>query len=287
MWATSLETIGLDTSNSKGTEIAGSGTANVKSSYTQLVASTGLTAVWIQLMVGHSTSANTADFLYDIATGAAASETVVIADVPFCTGGNTFYTRSTTLIPIAIASGTRIASRVQLNGTATTLFFTISAILGAESDITSGAVTNYGSNTSDSGAVSVDPGGTANTKGSYSQIAASTSAAHNWLNPVLGNQDNGVRTGANWLMDIATGAAASEVVVIPDVWIEMGSTLDVPFTYSWNFGVTEIASSTRLAARMQCSITDATDRTFDLAIFGSNPTFSGGGGGGGEHSHVF
>jgi hypothetical protein len=128
--------------------------------------------------------------------------------------------------------------------------------------------TTYGAATGDSGAVSVDPGGSANTEGSYSEITAGTTHNIKSLLIVVGTAGNGALSAANWLIDIATGTGGSEQILIPNLC--MGAALQSDFMIPAVFGpfVVDIASGTRLAARAQCSITDATDRLFDMEILG-------------------
>lgn len=284
MWSTQLEAVGVDTSHSGGTFIVGSGTANTKGSYVELDASTAFTVSWFMAQFGHQSELFTGEALIDIATGAGGAEVVLIANI-----GLTFYlgnvpsSRPGLLIPVAISSGTRVSARCQISITSVVNIITI-LLLIAESSISGSSVADtYGANTADSSGTEIDPGGTANTKGSYVEITGSSSNDHNWLALIIQNGANVARTDSSFLLDIATGAAGAETVVIPDLWFAIDASNDVFITGIWSIGVNDISSGTRIAARAQAQTNDAADRLFDLMIIGFDVALPAGG----EASHVF
>ena len=101
--------------------------------------------------------------------------------------------------------------------------------------------------------------GAINTKGSYVELTASTSAdiAGFWL---LINTANA--SANRYLIDIATGAAASEVVLVPDVYSQPGTlgagdqVVFIPLN---------ITSGTRVSARCQCN---GASGTVNVAVIG-------------------
>jgi len=127
-------------------------------------------------------------------------------------------------------------------------------------------VHTYGVTTGTTSGTQIDPGGTADTKGSWTQITGSTSARHTLL--ILCVQaDNGAMTDADWRIDLGVGGSGSETTIWSDrvVRATAGGD-DIAPNYIPIPMVVPI--STRLAVRAQCSITDATDRLFDCAILG-------------------
>lgn len=86
--------------------------------------------------------------------------------------------------------------------------------------------------------------GAANTKGSYVQLDASTAFAVAWVTIILSNQNNG---GRDVLVDIATGAAGAETVVIANIW---GGTQNSFPNNVYRFRLS-IAAGVRIAARAQ------------------------------------
>lgn len=266
-----------------GTTITANASNNTKGSYTQMVASSTFQSNSLQFM--STSNDNTAGllFLTDIATGGAGSETVIIPNIASeATSSTSVATcHAHQLFRIKIASSTRIAIRCQCSTGSSTevVAITLSAAGGVDGCT---AFVDYGTSTGDSGATQIDPGGSANTKGSYVELTSSTSAI---IQDLLTSLTYGHTTVAtcSWCVDVATGAAASEVVLIPDIRHSSSTTSGGSGSVqprSYNF-LTYIAASTRIAARASCSITTATARLFDFAIYGAvAPTESSGSGGG-------
>jgi hypothetical protein len=260
-----IKTVGAVGSTSKGTVVT-SGAANTKGSWVALSTSTPNDADGLIILIG-SPSASV-DYLVDIGVGAAASEIVIIANLTI--GGKIPMTRTSyPLWPISIPAGTRLSARCQDSTGSSTL--SVHAMLVQNGLMTSAPLSRvvaYGPNTADSGAVSVDPGATINTKGAWTQITSSTTSDHTGLIVGIGNQANTVRTTSDFLLDIGVGAAAAEQVLIPNLRIRQDTTDDnlQPCLFPV-FSVT-IPQGTALSARAQCSINDATDRLFDVALYG-------------------
>lgn len=256
------------------------GSNNTKADWTELVASSSFAADSLGLVMFAGTTV--ADCLVDIATGAAASESVILENIPYGMGNTTGTPCGSLILPISIASGSRVSARYQAS--TSTMTMRLAGYLMAKDTVAFHECTSsvtYGANTTDSGGAGVDPGGSANTKGVYTELSASTSADIKWLVVGISNQINGARSGAFFLVDIATGAESSESVVVPDLFFAMSALTDAP-GFHWFFPVPiEIASGTRLAVRAASNITDATDRLFDVIVLGFNGTSAGGGGGGG------
>jgi hypothetical protein len=83
----------------------------------------------------------------------------------------------------------------------------------------------------------------------------------------VGNQANTSRISTDYLMDFAIGAAASEQIVIPDLYL--GASVNVTVMGPKVFGPFDIPipSGSRLAARCQCVSGGA---SFDLIVYGVN-----------------
>lgn len=91
---------------------------------------------------------------------------------------------------------------------------------------------------------SVPLGGSA-VKGAYTQLIAATAAAYSALLIVIALTDGGANN-ENYTIDIATGAAASEVVVVPDLRALCASATKGVVAY---YLPLRIQSATRVAAR--------------------------------------
>jgi len=261
------DTVGEVASSSSMTVITASATANTKGSYTQIVASTAFDSTWMMLIVrGFGTSRG---FLLDLAIGAAASEKVIISNLLLGSSGNGCLPGTYGPFPISIPAGTRIAARLQsTTGSSTAQIEVVLGASGFADDAPLGIVTTYGADTSDSGGTQVDPGGTINTKGTWSEITSSTSREIKALCIAIGNQSNSAPGNASWLFDIGIGAGGSEKVVLADLYLVTTSSFAaqlIPNAFAFPIS---IPSGTRLSARAQCVINDATDRLFDVALYG-------------------
>ena len=239
------------------------GAQHVKGSYTELIASTGFYATGFFISFGVYTTS--ADFLIDIAYGVGGSEQIVVANLLHSL--TVVLEEAEVFIPIIVPVGTRISARVQsTDGSAT---IRMSVVIQAGGVLGSGMqlCTTYGDNPADSGGVSVDPGGVANTYGAYSEIIASTTRVIKKLIVGLGNQDNVSTVTASWKIDIAINVGGSENPCIPRLQsVGYGTTFHI--TPSFRVIEIDIPIGSRISVRAMCSSTDATDRLFDVVLIG-------------------
>lgn len=275
----SVEAYSMDTANSIPLLITDPVGTNAKGGYTQLIASTGF-ATKALMIYPYGTSA-LADFLFDISTGGAGSESVVLADIPVSTSNtiNSNNAYGASVFPIAIASGTRVAARFQVTSLSAHLRLGVYGI--AEDTVPFANCTSsvtYGTTAASSRGTTIDAGGTANTKpATFTTIAASTSADHQWFVIGCNNLANTARTNAGWLVDIATGAASSETVIIPNLVFSASSGMNCTYPFCSPPIPIAVSSGTRISARAQCTTNDATDRLISLTVIGFSGTASAGG----------
>lgn len=120
--------------------------------------------------------------------------------------------------------------------------------------------------------ITIDPGGTANTKGSWVQMTSSSSDRVVGLMMAVGDAGDIARAAAqNIAIDIGIGASSSERVVVPDITFTADTNSD-----QWGPRVTgiypcDIPSGTRFALRSQCSVNTASDRLIDCTLHGFVP----------------
>src|SRR4029077_8721859 len=112
-----------------GTTVTANAAADTKGSYAQIVASSAFACNSVIIDVQFTAAAVGRQYRLDIATGAALSETVVVADL-LAEGTNaaTSVIGGTYTLPLAIPSGTRISARCQCSTGAATLSVTITLI---------------------------------------------------------------------------------------------------------------------------------------------------------------
>lgn len=261
-----------------GATLTASGTANTKGSYTELTSSSGFECNSIAVTIRNTSTTEGVHYLFDIATGAGGAETVV---VPNLSGESTWSSGSTAsngtfVLPLTISSATRIAARCQASTGSQTMAMSLSLVAAGDTDGPT-SYTDYGADTATSDLTQVDPGGVADTKGSYTEITASTSAVTQILSMMSSLSGNGNPSTSIWMVDIATGAAGSEVVLVPDIMVTATVTVGSINPRSITL-MTYIAASTRLAVRASCAITDATDRLIYIALLAATaPAETGGG----------
>jgi hypothetical protein len=259
-------TAGAVSSASSGTVITASATANAKGSWTQLVASTPFAASGIFVRVGDEANASTR-YLIDIGIGSTGNEIVLIPDlhnsVQSSFGFNIYF------FPLEIPAGVRLSARVASSRASDTVSIVIYLVDRAFTTQASyQIVTAYGVNAASTTGTTVDAGATLNTKGAWTQIASSTSRNIRSLSVAIGDRGDTVRAYKSYLLDIGIGPALSEQVVIADLYFNAhgGNNCIMPGFFSAL--PVSIPAGTRLAARMQASTTDATDRLIDVILYG-------------------
>lgn len=279
--ASGLQYIGYPVGpNSRSLQLGADASANTKGAYAQFVASSPFGCNRITIICQNPEVTNAGrQWLYDLATGAGGAETVLVPNMCVSNGGG-FNAVQHVQIPLDIPASTRIVARCQCSTGGDDIFVGIQLEKAGDTPGPTSYV-NYGSNTGDSGATSVDPGGTVDTKGAYSAITTSTSAVTQILVLMFTTAGNTVPQTAIWSLDLATGAGGAETVLIPDLKIAavMQTTTGAMSTRGLTF-LTYIAASTRVAVRASCNINDATDRLIDVALLAATAPAEAASGGG-------
>lgn len=268
----SYETAPAGPSSVDNTLTAG-GSNNTKGSYVQFTASLGFTCNKVHITTTFGSTAFTS-LLIDVATGAGGAESVKIPNLLANNVNNTenynpFYFE----FPLEVPSGTRVALRCQASTASRTITVGVQFVAaGGTSGIST--FSQHGGDTGSSTGVAVDPGGTANVKGSYSVLTSSSAILAQSITLVL-HRVNGTVASLRWCIDLATGAGGAEVVLIPDV---RSSQASYSATYighhpnSFTF-LTYIPAATRIAVRASCNVNTATARNFDCqVVLGTAPS---------------
>lgn len=267
-----VETFAADTSGSLGASVSNLTALNTKGAYVELIASTSFAYSGMRFEFCQSNGVTAyGPILADLAIGASGSEKIIAENLFHDTWRGSQFSNNL-LLPISVPSGSRLSARFQSGGN-TSAGLTISATgftTGFASPFFAGhsRLITMGANTADSGGVSIDPGGTANTKGSWTEVVASTSVSLAYLYMIIGEQQNpALDEFFDWLFDIAIGASGSEKVLVNNLWHhERG--LEYGDGYVHGPLPVSIPAGSRLAVRSQCSRTDATDRLRDVVLYG-------------------
>lgn len=247
-------------------------TPHVKTSWTQLVASSGSDdwyGFWVMFGASTNTSATDTSALLDVAVGAAASEQAVVSDLPvgyLISSGSV--ARQTFFVPLFVPAGVRVSARIQ-SAVANKAYSV--AVLGnaTHSGLSSGSevygrCTTYGTNSGTSQGVTVAPSASNATFGSWTELTSSTTYPMHGI--LLGIQAAGgtVVKGQYVRCQIGAGAGGSEVAVCNDLWF-YSDTNEYVDRADLNKPITgfDLPAGTRLAARLAVDTTSGT--SFDLS----------------------
>lgn len=260
-----FEAIGIDAGNSTGTLVTPSASANVKGSYAELTSATAFSYEAVYVTIECST---VAPVLVDVAIGAAASEVVLIPDLFFSKAlSSAVRSIARFLIPIAVPAGARVAARAASpNGSGATCRVAILGIGGDGILVGNGSSAWSAVHASIAKGVVVDPGGSADTKGSWVELISSTPSLTRSLTVTIGNDNIISNTFDHWLVDIATGAGGSEVLKLSDFFITGENSLD--FCRSNITIPCAIPAGTRIAARAQSNDITVNRRELLVSLIG-------------------
>lgn len=219
-----------------------------------VMASTSSKANYLLISFAYKTPSSDRRASVSIGLGTSGNETVIVESLT--TARSTQSTREveTYWVPVNVPAG----SRVSVRGTDISLGLdlirtTISAYKLGEHLYTN---VDLLGNASISAA-------SAHTKGSWGQITAACarnydSVAVSTLAPSIG------MTNSKWLVDIGTGAAASEVVVLANLAGYTPASTDIPRPTSFQFYPITLRQGVRVAARTQGTVTEA----FSVYVYG-------------------
>ncbi|WP_436759345.1 hypothetical protein [Streptosporangium sp. V21-05] len=245
--------------------LASSGSANTKGSYLTLLSGLPTPVGWINIgVLSSSLGAGDRAMIMDLAVGGAGSETIIAADI-VC--GNRLNT--SLCFPLHVPAGATLRARIATALTSQIIPTTATAFM-AEPD--SGIsipsrITSYGTAPASSGGTTITPSGTANVKGSWAQLTASTARPIHAL-MVMVQGSTSTHLAGSYAVDIAVGGSGSETVIIPDHSVAVDTNEYVqpmsPDFYPLSMG---IPAGVRLAAR--CAVTTGSVATpVEVAVYG-------------------
>ena len=248
------------------------GGANVKGSWVQITAATSFAYDSVTLILLQPVTDGGGDsFLVDIGIGAAASEIVVVPNIHFDGSRGSFadWTATITLLPITVASGSRLACRCQAFGAAgsrTIDVFVVGRSGGSNLNrAITGPVVAYGVLTASTNATLVDQGAVANTYGAWTQIVLSTSSAHNFLQVLVTNNDQNIGTAINNVFDFQVGLGGVGVeTIIGQFRFGVSNGVGIVSIPAPLFA--QIPSGTRIIARCKCDSVTASARNATFMI---------------------
>jgi hypothetical protein len=237
---------------------------NSKGSYVQLTSSLSDNISLFYLISAYSSYNQR--FLVDMAIGAAGSENIIIANIPI----QAFAYNSSGVYPIhfpfRLKQGVRISFRCQSDYKNSKINM---GILGLKYNTLSESFQScdtMGTVTGSSRGTSVDPGGTADTYGSYTEIVSSTSRNYKSLLVfALPTYTSGLTCTRT--VKIALGAAGSEIDIAQRCICGQNSIYDYGVhSYPWVIPF-NVKSGVRISAAAKCSSTSTGRETY-VSIIG-------------------
>jgi len=260
--------LGASTASTIGNTATSSGsTADTKGAWQQLTASLAQDAESMMLLVGQGLQSRS--YMFDLGIGGAGSE-IVIAENLYYECSSISHRGLALWLPMSIAAGQRVALRCQANsGVSQTMNYIVTMItspLGFPSGFDRckmlGAVAASTALTQ-----LADPGGTAHTKGAWTEIAASADFDIQAFYLAVSQVDNGtIGIDQTHLIDIGIGAASAEVEFLRNQYVSVDTVADTPGPMYIGPYLCNIPSGTRISARHQTNDTDATDRRISVGI---------------------
>ncbi len=255
------QNVGIVAANSTGLLLT-SGLANTMGTYTQLIASTTSDACFIVVIIDTfpSTSPQVAA---DIAIGAGGSEKIICSQLLTNELGF-WYT-----FPCNIPSGTRIAARIQSATASDTTDVSLLLFDGAFTQIEGAAgVDSIGFVAASTQGTTIDPGAVGNTKGAYAQLVASSSRDYMGFMICCDTLNATPGTNTKYLLDVAVGAAGSEVVILSNLQGFRILTNVTAYPGGAAFYPISIPAGSRIAVRAQANNTATPARTFGITLYG-------------------
>ena len=203
----------------------------------------------------------------DFGIGPAASEVVIAENLLI--GETRIKTANGWWCPLYIPKGERVAVRQQATSTTSDThvgFHPYSMQRGMVNSMLGSKIISLNLVTSNTRTVEYDAGGSTNTKGSYTQITASLSDDVIAMCYTTDTDNDASTVDVDKLFDFAIGAAASEVILMPDLPVrsEAGFDDDTPYNTPWI--PCSIPAGTRLAYRGQHGAGNAVDRDLHIAF---------------------
>jgi len=251
--------------SSKGTSItAGHGSYG---SWTQIIASTSYDACWINVRIWPTNNSSFRTFT-NIGVGSGGNEVAIASDL-YASSGTAGTSFCEYWIPCCIPAGTRISA--QCNNSATTDSNNVQITLydGAFT-MMEGAAGLDSIGGSPPTATDVDPGGSASTYGSWTQLTASTPRDYMGLLICVGQNstDNAAYLASTpCYVELAVGGSGSEQLIVPDYGFASSNPPNI--TSQWcPFLPIPIPSGTRISARVAQGNTTSGTRVVGVMAYG-------------------
>lgn len=258
-------TAGAATASSLGTSVAAGSPANSLGSWVQLVAA-GSNPGGVLILFVENTTSSQRSVMLNIGIGPSGSQVIVVPQL-YCAMGP--YALAQAVLPIYIPPG--VALWVQSQGVvaASAVYVTASLVMpGFMPSTPFQRVTAYGASSLTSQGITVDPGGTVNTKGAWTEISASIANPTKMLLMGVGQLATSGAAVLCQLVDIGVGPSSGAVTtIISNIPVYNNGSYIVLPCFVGPFPAT-IPAGSNLWGRSQCNNNGATVRLLSIALYG-------------------
>lgn len=204
-----VENYGAITGSTLGTLVSGNATAGLPGAWYELTSATGMQSSAIAVHISDPSGANLMNI--DLAIGPAGSEVLIAGGLMFRADGYSRNSSMTYRLPITIPAGVRLAARVTAQSSSRTVRVIVQGFAGSGGEATYQGMGWLGY------MYQVTTGYTANTKGAWVQLIASTTRPYKALHAAWALLDFSGTSNASAMIDIGVGTAGSETVIVPNL----------------------------------------------------------------------
>lgn len=254
------EALGITNAGTPGVTITANASANVKGSYATIGTPTFDYNAITLIMRGAGTG-NPMRFLADLALGA--TPDVVADNLLFHHDRNN--EASVYCLPLFCPSGVAIKARIQASTGSETMSATlIGHSIGPTWTRGASMIVACGADTANTAGTQMDPGGTANTLGTYATLSSGLNQdAFAYLLAI--SKRDVVNTDVSWICNIGLGATPDVIGQIP---LYVDNANDTPDPKVYGPVMQSIPRAVAIKSAVQCSITTATERLIETILYG-------------------
>ncbi len=256
--------------STRGILLTANASADTKASSWTTVGTT--TFAWELMIVTLDRASAGADYIIDIGIDDGGGNVwVLVPDLRLASRKGANELGVVVAIPVHVPSGAQLRARCACSTGSATMDIMVRGFSlgpGGQPGFTK-VIALYAAATSRG--VTVDPGGTGNTKVRTQLIASSDErigAAFAMIGP---NADVARTASTDIVFDIETGANPNERIILPNFRVVCNTGCDNPFPQSTPVFPCDVPAGERFSANCQSSNTSAGDRTIDLALYGLVP----------------
>lgn len=261
------ETLGATEASTTGVSLTSGGSAGTKGSWVDV--GSPISFPYKYLIVSMQNATNTLEFALDVGINVGGNRFVIAEDLLFTArgadGGFAQYA-----LPLNVIGGAQLSARIAsdtASSTVGTIFYGFSnGIAGMAGFSRCRALHTY---TTRPG-ITIDPGATPNTKGSWTELISACPADVAALLLYVGGEDATISANQNFI-DLSIGAAASEQLILSNIVIPKSALHDYPPFSSFPIIPFFAPSGTRFSARTQSTTGTAGDRVVVVGLWGLEP----------------